>query len=89
MMLSRSFLKRLTMIVFCLVLLAAFPACSKQQAVTPTSAGIEATATIPSTTPAAATTSTITIIIPEEPPNFNAVVSDTGYDALVMHIALL
>jgi peptide/nickel transport system substrate-binding protein len=31
----------------------------------------------------------ITIVIPEDPPNFNAMVGDTGYDALVMHMALL
>jgi peptide/nickel transport system substrate-binding protein len=33
--------------------------------------------------------SSITVVIPEEPPNFNAVISDTGYDALVMHMTLL
>jgi peptide/nickel transport system substrate-binding protein len=33
--------------------------------------------------------SNITIVIPEDPPSFNAVISDTGYDALVMHMALL
>ncbi len=32
---------------------------------------------------------TITILIPEDPPNFNAAVGDTGYDALVMHMAML
>lgn len=32
---------------------------------------------------------TITIVIPEDPPSFNAVIGDTGYDALVMHLALL
>ena len=29
------------------------------------------------------------MVIPEDPPSFNAVISDTGYDALVMHMALL
>ncbi len=33
--------------------------------------------------------SSITIVIPEEPPDFNALVSDTGYDALVMKMVLL
>lgn len=33
--------------------------------------------------------SIITIVIPEDPPSFNAVVADSGYDALVMHMALL
>lgn len=32
---------------------------------------------------------TITILIPEDPPNFNAAVGDTGYDALVMHMVML
>jgi len=33
--------------------------------------------------------SSITVVVPEEPPSFNAVISDTGYDALVMHMTLL
>jgi peptide/nickel transport system substrate-binding protein len=33
--------------------------------------------------------STVTIVIPEDPPSFNAVISDSGYDALVSHLALL
>jgi peptide/nickel transport system substrate-binding protein len=36
-----------------------------------------------------AQTASITIVIPEEPPSFNAVISDTGYDALVMHMTML
>jgi peptide/nickel transport system substrate-binding protein len=31
----------------------------------------------------------ITIVIPEDPPSFNAAIADSGYDALVMHMALL
>jgi peptide/nickel transport system substrate-binding protein len=31
----------------------------------------------------------ITIVIPEDPPSFNAAISDSGYDALVMHMTLL
>jgi peptide/nickel transport system substrate-binding protein len=41
------------------------------------------------TQPATSTEKTITIVIPEDPPSFNAVVADTGYDALVMHMTLL
>ena len=33
--------------------------------------------------------SSIVIVIPEDPPNFNAVVADTGYDALVMELVML
>jgi peptide/nickel transport system substrate-binding protein len=31
----------------------------------------------------------IVIVIPEDPPNFNAAVADTGYDALVMELVML
>ncbi len=31
----------------------------------------------------------LVIVIPEDPPSFNAVISDSGYDALAMHLALL
>jgi peptide/nickel transport system substrate-binding protein len=31
----------------------------------------------------------ITIVIPEDPPSFNPIITDTGYDALVMELVLL
>ncbi len=31
----------------------------------------------------------VVIVIPEDPPSFNAMIADSGYDALVMHLALL
>ena len=31
----------------------------------------------------------ITIVIAEDPPSFNPIVSDTGYDALVMELVML
>src|ERR1700690_1365538 len=46
----------------------------------------KATTTLPTPTSAPAT---ITIVIPEDPPSFNALISDTGYDALVMNMVLL
>jgi peptide/nickel transport system substrate-binding protein len=49
----------------------------------PTAAAVAATAA-----PAPAISS-IVIAIPEDPPSFNASVGDTGYDALVMELALL
>ncbi len=52
---------------------------------TPT-AGIPPSA--PTATPAAEKTR-ITIVIPEDPPNFNASIFDNGYDALVMELVLL
>jgi peptide/nickel transport system substrate-binding protein len=61
-------------------------------------APVEATATrapeptatqAPEPTAVSAAETSIVITIPEDPPNFNASVSDTGYDALVMKLALL
>jgi len=50
----------------------------------------EPTATqAPEPTAVSAAETSIVITIPEDPPNFNASVSDTGYDALVMKLALL
>jgi peptide/nickel transport system substrate-binding protein len=71
------------------ILVAGLVDCSKPQAVIPTSTGTMPTAIVPAVTPAPNVASSIRIIIPEEPPSFNAVISDTGYDALVMHMALL
>jgi len=39
--------------------------------------------------PAAAAQKSITIVIPEDPPSFNPIVADTGYDALVMELVML
>ncbi len=41
------------------------------------------------TTPTTAPEKTITVVIPEDPPSFNAAIADSGYDALVMHLTLL
>jgi peptide/nickel transport system substrate-binding protein len=38
---------------------------------------------------AASNNKNITIVIPEDPPSFNPMVADTGYDALVMELVLL
>ena len=40
-------------------------------------------------TAAVSESNSITILIPEDPPSFNAVVGDTGYDALVMNLVML
>jgi peptide/nickel transport system substrate-binding protein len=39
--------------------------------------------------PAAGGENSITIVIPEDPPSFNAVVGDTGYDGLVENLVML
>jgi peptide/nickel transport system substrate-binding protein len=94
-MLSRKYFKFLAWIGACLLILASLPGCSQPPAVTPgTTPGAPgpatgAAATLPAVQPGTAAGTSITVIVPEEPPNFNAVISDTGYDALVMHMALL
>jgi peptide/nickel transport system substrate-binding protein len=41
------------------------------------------------TTKTGASGSTVTILIAEDPPSFNPIISDTGYDSLVMKLVLL
>jgi peptide/nickel transport system substrate-binding protein len=72
-----------------IVLLASLVSCGNPKTSTPAGSGTGPTAAAPVSTATGAGTSSITIIIPEEPPDFNAVISDTGYDALVMHMTLL
>jgi peptide/nickel transport system substrate-binding protein len=43
----------------------------------------------PVTSPAPEAGKNITIVIAEDPPSFNPIVSDTGYDALVMELVML
>jgi peptide/nickel transport system substrate-binding protein len=68
-----------------LIILMAFSliSCGQTQQ-TPTGNQAEPTSTITT-----GVTSSITIVIPEDPPSFNAIISDSGYDALVMHMTLL
>ena len=39
--------------------------------------------------PADSAQNSITIVIPEDPPSFNPIIADTGYDALVMELVML
>ena len=55
----------------------------------PTEAPAPTEAPPPTEPPAVEEETSITIVIPEDPPNFNAAVADTGYDALVMELVLL
>jgi peptide/nickel transport system substrate-binding protein len=43
----------------------------------------------PATSPPSASEKNITIVIAEDPPSFNPMVADTGYDALVMELVML
>jgi peptide/nickel transport system substrate-binding protein len=60
-----------------------------EEAIQPTAEeAIQPTATQEPTS-APAETSRVVIAIPEDPPSFNAMISDTGYDAWVMELVLL
>jgi len=48
-----------------------------------------ASSTTISNTPASGANDSITIVIAEDPPSFNPIVADTGYDALVMELVML
>lgn len=58
-----------------------------------TTEAVEATAPVsestPTEMPSGGGKTSITLIIPEDPPSFNAVVDDSGYDALVMNLVML
>jgi peptide/nickel transport system substrate-binding protein len=64
----------------------AAPTVAASTVAAPTVAPSQPTETQPAT---AGPESTITIVIPEDPPSFNPIISDTGYDALVKNLALL
>ncbi len=77
---NRSRAKKLASTILAVIVLAGTVGCgtaAPRTSASPTAAG---------TTGAA---SSITVVIPEEPPSFNALISDTGYDALVMDMTLL
>jgi len=71
--------KLLVQILMMTVLVAGLVGCGTPQSTTGASA----------TAPASSGPTSITIVVPEEPPSFNAMISDTGYDALVMNMVLL
>ena len=54
-----------------------------------TSCGAPAPTTATDEPAASSSEKSITIVIPEDPPTFNPMVADTGYDALVMELVLL
>ncbi len=64
------------------------PAANQPKATLPAPTQPPATA-VPAASPQPAVPKDLVIVIPEDPPSFNAVISDSGYDALAMHLALL
>lgn len=73
-------LGRLARLLFVTAILAGAAGCAASASDTPA---------VPSQDAASGSPSGITIVVPEEPPDFNALISDTGYDALVMNMVLL
>ncbi len=72
------------------VVLLALIAC-QPAAAPPSSAPPAATQSPPAATvvPQTQAPKDLVIVIPEDPPSFNAAIADSGYDALVMHMSLL
>jgi len=66
---------------------------STQATVQPTTAAASTTSPVETAAPIESTptltNNSITIVVPEDPPSFNAVIAYTGYDAMVMKLALL
>ncbi len=97
---KKIFFNGISVICFLVLLIVVLTGCSPSQSAgnvptQPTKA--ESTQSTNSSTAVPGVTSTspgiegsaITIVIPEDPPSFNAVISDSGYDALVMHMVML
>jgi hypothetical protein len=72
-------------LVVSLVLLLAVLGCQPAATAVPAAP----TAASASEPPPAEAARSLVIVIPEDPPSFNAVVADSGYDALVMHLTML
>ncbi len=70
-----------------LSLLSCQPSVNQPQATSPGTAQVPTA--VPVSSPKPEPPKDLVIVIPEDPPSFNAVVSDSGYDALAMHLALL
>jgi len=83
--------KWFTSVTFLLVFGLLFSGCAPKEATIVSESAAEETA-VPQaeeSESAAAGESQIVIVIPEDPPSFNASLSDTGYDALVMELVML
>jgi len=83
--------KWFTSVTFLLVFGLLFSGCAPKEATIVSESAAEETV-VPQaeeSESAAAGESQIVIVIPEDPPSFNASLSDTGYDALVMELVML
>jgi len=75
--------RSLFFLTFMVILSLLLAACGTPQQST------EVSSTNPTEEPASAPEKSITIVIAEDPPSFNPMVADTGYDALVMELVML
>ena len=77
-------------LILSLLMLLTLLACQPAVSQPPVSAPAATEAAPPVTpSPQPVAPKNLVIVIPEDPPSFNAVISDSGYDALAMHLALL
>lgn len=83
--------KWFTLVTFLLVFGLLFSGCTPKEATIVSESAAEETVVpqVEESESAAAGESQIVIVIPEDPPSFNASLSDTGYDALVMELVML
>jgi peptide/nickel transport system substrate-binding protein len=80
----------LTLAVLGLALVFVLTGCGKVVEPAPEATeAVEAPSSTPVEGPSSGEKTSITLVIPEDPPSFNAIVGDTGYDALVMNLVLL
>ena len=81
--------KSLGVALFTLLALLLLASCVNKPAATepPPPAAVQSTAETSQEQPFGETS--ITIVIPEDPPSFNAIVGDTGYDGLVMNLVMM
>ena len=86
---ARFHFERLVWTIVTFMILASVTGCGTGTPVTTAVPGITVAATQVQVPTPTAGPSSITVVIPEDPPSFNALVSDTGYDALVMKMVLL
>jgi peptide/nickel transport system substrate-binding protein len=77
--------RSLFFLTFTVILSLVYTACGPSAQ--PSSSDAENTGEQPAAS--ASENKSITIVIPEDPPSFNPMVADTGYDALVMELVLL
>jgi peptide/nickel transport system substrate-binding protein len=78
--------RTLPVLIFILIVSLVLASCGSRYVPTQETAPSEPTG---ATVPTVDTSKSITIVIAEDPPSFNPLVADTGFDALVMELVML